>query len=229
MVKTCNCCRGHSGDYDEAKLRRCAGCQKVYYCSTSCQKEDWVYHIFHCKPSRPINTADYLARAVFENLLPEHPQTCDDYGFSRVFTAEEKSKLLGLYIGLIKVIKIPPKTIHGWRIRGALVDEIKATFYKIPERTRGGYFPWFLQNEHIIALAGQPLSEDMMHNYADEMMRSWPLSIANLARKKIVIFCMPFSYPSGAHTRISTSGLTSDSHRADHRKKNRYCVLNTSD
>ncbi|KAF8133966.1 hypothetical protein EV363DRAFT_1325125 [Boletus edulis] len=174
MVKTCSCCRGHSGDYDEAKLRRCAGCQKVYYCSTSCQKEDWVYHIFDCKPGRPINTADHLARAVFENLLPEHPQTCDDYGFSRAFTADEKSKLLGLYIGLIKVIKIPPKTIHGWRIRGVLVDEIKTTFYKIPERTRGGYFPWFLQNEHIIALAGQPLPEDMMHNHADEMMvRAW--------------------------------------------------------
>jgi hypothetical protein len=102
MVKTCHNCHGHSDEYKESEsnLKRCAGCQKVYYCSIACQKENWVYHIFDCKPRRPINTADYLALAMYRNLLPEHPQTYVDYGFDRAFTAEEKSNLGGLYIGM---------------------------------------------------------------------------------------------------------------------------------
>ncbi|KAF8558341.1 hypothetical protein OG21DRAFT_1234824 [Imleria badia] len=167
MVKTCHNCRGYSYGYQEANLKRCAGCRKVFYCSTECQKADWVCHIFNCKPRRPINTADYLALAVHQNVFPEHPQTCEDYGFNRVFMAtEEKANLLGLYI----ILKTPPKTIHNWRIRGVLVDEIKATFYKIPEHARGCCFLWFLQNEHIIALAGQPLPVEAVDDRADAML-----------------------------------------------------------
>ena len=71
-------------------------------------------------------------------------------------------------------MEIPPKTIHNWRVRGVLVDEIKAAFYKLPEHTRGGYFPWFLQNEHVVALAGQPLSEETFHDLGDAMfVHAW--------------------------------------------------------
>ena len=122
-------------------------------------------HVFDCKPKRPINTADYLALAVPENLFPEHPQTCEDYGFNRAATMEEKTNLSDLYIGmyatlskvgllfsnvvyplagLLGVLKVPPKMIHDWRARGVLVDEIKAAFYELPEGYRGGYLPWFL-------------------------------------------------------------------------------------
>lgn len=48
------------------------------------------------------NTADHLARAVFDDLLPQHPQTCEDYGFNRAITVEEKCNLLGLYIGTVR-------------------------------------------------------------------------------------------------------------------------------
>ncbi|KAF8133967.1 hypothetical protein EV363DRAFT_1448604 [Boletus edulis] len=173
MAKTCDYCDGESS-YGEVKLRRCAGCQKVYYCSTTCQKKGWIFHIFDCNPLQPINTAYYLARAVYRDLLPDHPQTCEDYGFNRAVTAEEKTMLFGLYVGLIKFHEIPPKTIHNWRVRGVLVDEIKAAFYKIPEHARGGYFTWFLQNEHIVALAGQPLSEEALHDRTDAILvRAW--------------------------------------------------------
>ena len=71
-------------------------------------------------------------------------------------------------------MEIPPKTIHNWRVRGVLVDEIKAAFYKLPEDHRGGYFPWFLQNEHIVALSGQPLSEEALRGGGDAMVvRAW--------------------------------------------------------
>ena len=76
--------------------------------------------------------------------------------------------------GLMKVMKIPPKTIHNWRVGGVLVDEIKTAFYNIPENCRGGYFPWFLQNEHIVALAGQPLPEETLHVQGDAaVVRAW--------------------------------------------------------
>jgi len=103
-------------------------------------------------------TADYLAQAVRDNQPPQHPRTCDVYGFNRAYYPEEKLLLLGLYAGLITKLNISPRTIHDWRIREVLVDEIKAAFHKIPEESRGLYFPWFLQNQHVIALAGQPLS-----------------------------------------------------------------------
>ena len=165
MVRTCHKCHGCSEDYDEVNLRRCAGCRKVFYCSTACQKYDWVAHIFDCKPKRPINTADYLVLAVRENLFPEYLQTCKDYGFNRAATMEEKTNLFSLYIGtyatlfkvgssfsnvvyalaaLLGMLKVPPKTTHDWCVRGVLIDEIKAAFYELPEGYRGGYFPWFL-------------------------------------------------------------------------------------
>ena len=71
-------------------------------------------------------------------------------------------------------MEIPPKTIHDWRVRGVLVDEIKTAFYKIPEYARGAYFPWFLQNQHIVTLAGQPLSAKELQDYGDAgLVRTW--------------------------------------------------------
>ena len=71
-------------------------------------------------------------------------------------------------------MEIPPKTIHDWRVRGVLVDEIKAAFYKLPEQSRGGYFPWFLQNEHIVAQAGQSLPDKTLHDYGHaSVLRAW--------------------------------------------------------
>lgn len=192
MARTCHQCHGDSDAYKEANLKRCSGCQKIYYCSAACQKRDWVAHIFDCKPHRPINTADHLALAVHKKLLPEHSQTCEDYGFNRVVTIQDKFFLFGLYMGtpctyitssmgrfstctyaptgLIESLKIPPKTIHDWRVRGVLVDEITAAFDKVPEHSRGGFFPWFLRNQHVIALAGQPLSTETWHKQGDMMM-----------------------------------------------------------
>ena len=141
--------------------------------------------------SGSFTTADRLARAVYDDLLPEDPKTCEDYGFNRAITVEEQCNLLGLYIGtvrnlvkaifldmhdtrLIKIIGIPSKTVHNWCVRGALVDEIKSAFYMIPEGSRGTYFPWFLQNQHIVALAGQPLSAKEMRDHGDGMLvRTW--------------------------------------------------------
>ena len=54
-------------------------------------------------------------------------------------------------------MRTPARTVHDWRVHGVLVDQIIAAYSQFPEGSRGLYYPWFLQNEHIIALAGQPL------------------------------------------------------------------------
>ena len=45
-----------------------------------------------------------------------------------------------------------------------LVDQIKVTYFRVPEDSRGECFSWFLQNEHIVERAGQPLSAQTSPN-----------------------------------------------------------------
>lgn len=168
MVRQCTAC------CESSDLKRCSGCHKAWYCSVACQKSHWVEHIFACKPRRSITTADHLALAVRNNLFPQDTQTCEDYGFERAFTAENRSKLLGLYIGLMDPgrIGIPTKTIHDWRVRGVLVEEIKAAYYKLPAGSRGNYFPWFLQNQHILNPSTD--ADSQSKNKGDAMvLRAW--------------------------------------------------------
>ncbi|KAL4265869.1 MUB1/samB family protein [Pleurotus pulmonarius] len=155
--RRCNGCSLSEGDPPDewessyfATFKLCSGCRKVWYCSLDCQKFDWVRHIFQCKPRQPINTSHHLALAVHNNLLPEDPQTCEDYGFTKAFTVEARSKLLGVYIGLIKYHQIRPKTIHKWRIEGRLLEKIKEEFEQLPPNARGGYYPWLLENQYVL-------------------------------------------------------------------------------
>jgi len=141
---------------DEPAAKQCAGCGKVCYCSRSCQETHWVEHLFQCKKEEDITTADHLALAVYKNLLPTDLETSRDYGFTRAFTAENQANLLGLYIGLIERMGIKARTIHRWRLNGRLVPEIKARFESLPAGSRGGYYPWFLQNQWIFDGRAEP-------------------------------------------------------------------------
>ncbi|KIM81256.1 hypothetical protein PILCRDRAFT_821715 [Piloderma croceum F 1598] len=164
MVHLCQAC-------DEPATRRCSGCKipAAWYCSEKCQRHRWPLHIFECNPTKPINTAYHLARAVYQDRFPEDPQTSLDYGFKRAFTVENQSKLLGLYIGLILYIKVEPKTIHRWRLKGTMAEEIKSAFEKLPQSNRGSYYPWFLQNQWVINLELTPPT-----NPVDEtLLRAW--------------------------------------------------------
>lgn len=84
--------------------------------------------------------------------------------------------------GLIEKLNISSKTINDWRVRGVLVNEIKAAFYRLPEDSRGLYFPWFLQNEHIVALAGKPLSDKEIRDSDDAIWRGAWLAIGGRER-----------------------------------------------
>jgi hypothetical protein len=93
---------------------------------------------------------------------------CSAYTLVCILTSLAYAIFFKVHTGLIKCFDIPPKTVHKWRVRGVLVDEIKNKFSQLPEGSRGLYYPWFLENEHIIALAGLPLCA------ADAaVMRAW--------------------------------------------------------
>jgi MYND finger len=150
---------------------RCSGCKDpwAWYCGKECQREMWPTHIFDCNPRKPIITAYHLARACIKNEFPEDPQTCDDYGFTKAFTVSGRSKLLGLYIGLLHYHKVSPRSLHQWRKEGRLVEMIRESYEKLPPENRGEYYPWFLENQYVLDHS-KSSPTDPAH---DTMMRGW--------------------------------------------------------
>ncbi|KAI0319913.1 hypothetical protein OF83DRAFT_703415 [Amylostereum chailletii] len=161
--------------HQESGTRRCSGCQRAWYCSEECQQYDWVCHIFDCNPSRPITTADHLALAIRREIPPDDPQTRADYGFEKAITGEKMTMLLGLYFGLMDpdLLGVKPHTLHKWRVKGILVQEIKNTFEGMPPtQSKGGYYPWFLENQHLLQDTGN--DEEEVKREVDAMFkRAW--------------------------------------------------------
>jgi hypothetical protein len=124
----------------------------------------WPLHIFDCNPRKPIITAYHLTRACHNDEIPEDPQTCEDYGFNRT---NDRTKLMGLYIGLLLYQKVSPQSLHKWRKEGRLVEMIKESYEKLPPGNRGGYYPWFLQNQHVLDRSKRSDPTD------DMIMRAW--------------------------------------------------------
>ncbi|KAK7034685.1 hypothetical protein VNI00_012092 [Paramarasmius palmivorus] len=99
-----------------------------------------------------------MLQACRRDLLPSDPQTREDYGFERA--GEFASELLGLFQGLTYIKRdLTAKELHRWRKDGILVQKIKEVFYSYPEQHRGGYFPWFLQNQWVLD-GSEPIPEE---------------------------------------------------------------------
>lgn len=133
-------------------VRRCSSCNKYALCSMSCEKKfDYVIHTISCPSTkRPIDSADYLCLAVFQDKLPDDPKTCDDFGFSCFCDSRDLSRLFGLYIRLVNSRSVPSRTIAKWLEEGTLNANIVREYEAEPEGFRGLYYPWFLEHRHII-------------------------------------------------------------------------------
>jgi hypothetical protein len=90
-----------------------------------------------------------LYRSIGINELPDDEEALEDFGFNHFTSYADKCKLLGLYKGLYLSDEITVEDVHKWQVEGSLVANIKNFFYQIPERCRGGYFPWFLNHTDI--------------------------------------------------------------------------------
>ena len=82
--------------------------------------------------------------------MPQEEDVLEDFGFNDVLLGGDQTYLLGVYGGLYRSGKFSAEDIHEWRVGGILVDKIKEFYYSIAEDCRGQYFPWFLENFHVL-------------------------------------------------------------------------------
>lgn len=132
--------------------RRCEHCNQGWFCSQRCQDRMSLNHLAKCS-ARPVTTADILFDDVLMDQIPNDEKVCEEFGFSRCGHAREKSHLLGLYKGLLLYMQDPeisPVNLHEWQKKGMLATKIIEKFSAVPETSRGGYFPWFLRNQHVV-------------------------------------------------------------------------------
>lgn len=127
---------------------RCTACKNAWYCCKQCQQTDWLKHKFVCK-FRSIDSADVLVLDCWTDELPEDPDVRRDFRFDGLVVSEAQCHLFGLYVGLVRYLKVSSRSLHRWQVRGRMVRNIKRHFYKLPKDSRGGFFPWFLQHQHI--------------------------------------------------------------------------------
>ncbi|KAF2806940.1 uncharacterized protein BDZ99DRAFT_573630 [Mytilinidion resinicola] len=156
---------------DRTTSRKCSVCNKDFYCSELCEQKRSGYHLFTCA-RRPLTSADFLWRFLVRDELPTDADTevFEDFGFSHLPSFADRSKLLGLYQGLYLLGEVTAEDLHKWRTEGTLIANIKAFYYRIPEASRGGYFPWFLKHTHILEspISGKEAAESMITTFFDQ-------------------------------------------------------------
>ncbi|EFX02917.1 hypothetical protein CMQ_2846 [Grosmannia clavigera kw1407] len=112
------------------------------------QLEDAIHRWFE-RNSSDRDDADTFDHVESSDVIPEDPETREDFGMDRLSHRREESHLLGLYQGLCH-LNVGPTDLDEWRRTGVLVDKIIEKFETIPEDCRGLYFPWFVRNKHIL-------------------------------------------------------------------------------
>lgn len=128
--------------------RRCGLCGTGWFCNSSCEKRMTESHKLTCS-NGPITTADHLYLDCAANEIPKDPDVIEDFGFSHLLSFRDQSKLLGVYKGL-QYLEVESSELDEWRRSGLLFEHILKTFEKLPVESRGGYFPWFVKNQHRI-------------------------------------------------------------------------------
>jgi hypothetical protein len=90
-----------------------------------------------------------LTLSVFKNDVPTDKNVIDDYGFSNCKDNIEKSMLLGVYIGLIKILTSDLEELDKACKNNKLMDYIDCEYAQMGENI-GGYYPWLKKNKHIV-------------------------------------------------------------------------------
>lgn len=116
------------------------------------------HHLTKCS-ARSITTADILFSDAIGDQIPQDPETCEHFGFTRCRDGREQSHLIGLYQGLV-YLDVGAIRLNEWREKGILASKIIEAFSKLPEQNRGSYFLWFLRNQHILDNTTPPLQLD---------------------------------------------------------------------
>jgi hypothetical protein len=128
--------------------RQCSRCGLDRFCSHACEERMGPTHKFKCS-NGALTTADYLMSDCIGDEIPKDPDVLTDFGFQRLLTFPDRSKLLGLYKDLT-YLDVEAEELHEWQISGRLADRIIETFERVPPGSRGRYFLWFVENRHLI-------------------------------------------------------------------------------
>ncbi|KAJ1300934.1 hypothetical protein OPQ81_003360 [Rhizoctonia solani] len=129
-------------------------------------------HRLYCLDRNELTSADRLALATFEGLLPRDTDVLKDFGFLRAHIPSSRKHILDLFRGIFDQGGVDPRVIHQFRIDGRLIDCIKTFYEAIPEANRGECYSWFLGNQHILA---PPLFYDTSHEVLDDnaLQHAW--------------------------------------------------------
>lgn len=175
--------------------RRCSACGRGYFCGERCQAKMNYFHLRECS-YRSITTADRLFSAMAADLRPTDVQTREDFGFSRCRHPKEECSLLCLYQGILRLSQ-PNEDIvgrlHQWQQGGTLAENIIQTFSRLPEERRGGYFPWFLRNRHVLDFSipapdDQTLARRMIETALEHGRRYLPAAERNQDESRLGMF-----------------------------------------
>lgn len=126
-----------------------------FYCGKEHQKIHWKNgHKNACNRFGGAQSLFGLVFDVYKNCLPKiGVPEYNDYGFANCKTITEEKNLLGLYIGLIEVIKCDLDDLHEACMNVRLDKFIVAVFEEKQKDVRfrtGEYYPWFLDNQHVV-------------------------------------------------------------------------------
>lgn len=137
----------------------CSGCSRLTYrqysrcgldrfCSYAYKERISPIHKF-IYSNGALTTADYLMSDCISNKIPKDLDVLADFGFQRLLTFLDQSKLLRLYKGLM-YLDVQAEELHKQRISRRLADRIIETFERLLPRSRRGYFLQFVENRPLI-------------------------------------------------------------------------------
>ncbi|KAJ7212608.1 hypothetical protein GGX14DRAFT_446735 [Mycena pura] len=119
-----NQCAQCRNSIDELQTARKCPCGAAF-CSAQCQNQlaDW-HVVCAATPPRTITTADKLFVAIQKYQVPEDAQTCEDYGFNKVWSNDAKFYMACVYQTTMCGFRKTPGRIHAWRTSGTLHEHL---------------------------------------------------------------------------------------------------------
>ena len=147
----------------DGEMIACPHCEHAYYCSKSCRRLSWPYHVFDCNDFVKPEPIHYLVHACEFNYIPIEPRTRELFKFDRVAERKMEQSLLGLYQGLISTMErnseFDVTRIEEWAEDNLLIiyaTHIYTTYE--PYTHYSQYYKWFRKNRWVFDDAAPVLS-----------------------------------------------------------------------
>ena len=106
-----------------ARLRRCAACHDVAYCSKECQQRHWRYHKFRCS-FRALNAADNLLLSCLETELPQDQSVAKVFKITNFFLPTDRQSLFLLYKNMLGSLEVSAVRLNKWQVKACLAEGI---------------------------------------------------------------------------------------------------------